>query len=100
MWGLSFGETYEDCPMVATASKRRFVPADLNPADWPQVEVLYRALLERSISSTAELETWLADFSELWSVMDEYGARRYIDKSCHTDDAEIKKRFLYYVEEI
>ena len=86
--------------MVATAPTRRFVPADFNPVDWPQVEVLYRALLDRSISSTAELEAWLADFSELWSVMDEYGCRRYIDKSCHTDDEEIKKRFLFFVEEI
>jgi oligoendopeptidase F len=86
--------------MVATVPPRRFVPADFDPAHWPQVDVLYRALLDRPISSTAELEAWLADFSELWSVMDEYGARRYIDKSCHTDDAEIKKRFLYYVEEI
>jgi oligoendopeptidase F len=86
--------------MVATASKRRFVPADLNPADWPQVEVLYRALLERAISSMAELETWLGDFSELWTVMDEFGCRRYIDRSCHTDDEEIKKRFFYFIEEI
>jgi hypothetical protein len=45
--------------MVATAPKRRFVPADFNPVDWPQVEALYRALLDRPISSTAELERWL-----------------------------------------
>ena len=32
--------------------------------------------------------------------MDEYGSRRYIDKSCHTDDEEIKKRYLQFVEEM
>ena len=86
--------------MVATAAKRSFVPANFNAADWAQVEPLYRALLARPVSSTAELEKWLGDFSELWSVMDEHGARLYIDKSCHTDDPEIKKRFLNFIEEI
>ena len=32
--------------------------------------------------------------------MDEYGNRRYIDKSCHTDDAEVEKRYMHFVEEI
>jgi oligoendopeptidase F len=47
-----------------------------------------------------QLTGWLVDFSELASVVDEYGSRRYIDKSCHTDDEAIKKRFMQFVEEV
>jgi oligoendopeptidase F len=87
--------------MVATAPRARsFVPAEFNVADWPQAEPLYRELLDRPINSADDLRRWLADFSELASVVDEYGTRRYIDKSCHTDDKEIEARYLQYVEEI
>src|SRR5882724_7980791 len=102
MRGLSFAAaTYEDCLMVATAARSRsFVPAEFNPAEWSQAEPLFRALLDRPLACPAELERFLADFSELASVMGEYFSRRYIDKSCHTDDEGIKRRFLQYVEEI
>jgi oligoendopeptidase F len=90
----------EEPSMVAAAPKRTFVPQSLDPADWAQIEPLAERLLDRTVHSPAELERWLLDFSELFSVLDEYGARRYIDKSCHTDDTEIEKRFLHYVENI
>ena len=89
--------------MVATTStsySRQFVPNRFDPSDWGQAEPLYRELVERGIGSAAELEKWLLDFSELSSVMDEFGSRRYIDKSCHTDDEAIKRRFMQWVEEI
>ena len=91
--------------MVAAAAdvqapKRTFVPQDLDLADWSQIEPVGKRLLERPINSAAELERWLVDASELAAVVDEYGSRRYIDKSCHTDDKEIERRFLHYVENI
>jgi oligoendopeptidase F len=87
--------------MPATAAyARRFVPTEFDPADWAQAEPLYCALLDRPLNSPADLERWLADFSELTSVIDEYGNRRYIDKSCHTNDPEIEQRYMQYVEEI
>ena len=86
--------------MVATAPARTFVPKDLKVIDFATVEPLYRELLDRAIDSPAELAGWLRDFSELASVVDENGSRRYIDKSCHTDDAEIERAYLYFVEEI
>ncbi|MGD0542047.1 MAG: M3 family oligoendopeptidase, partial [Tepidisphaeraceae bacterium] len=46
------------------------------------------------------MNRWLRDFSELASVVDEFGNRRYIDKSSHTDDESIKKRFMRFVEEV
>jgi oligoendopeptidase F len=86
--------------VASTLPSRTFVPKSLDVADWSQVEPLYQTLLDRPINSPAELEQWLKDVSELSSVVEEYGSRRYIDKSCHTDDAEIEKRFMHYVENI
>lgn len=86
--------------MVATVPKRSFVPTDLRVTDFAQIEPLYQQLLDRTINSPDELIKWLYDFSELSSVVDENGSRRYISKSCHTDDAAIEKDYLYFVEEI
>ena len=86
--------------MTANAHPRRFVPADLEPSNFPRTQALYHDLLERPIQTLDQLNRWLTDFSELTSVVDEYGSRRYIDKSCHTDDEAIKKRFMQFVEEV
>jgi oligoendopeptidase F len=86
--------------MPANAYPRRYVPLNFDPFDFPGLERLYRALLDRRIQSVEEMNRWLAEFSELASVVDEYGNRRYIDKSCHTDDEAIKKRFMRFVEEV
>ncbi len=79
---------------------RKFVPAQFNPADWAQIEPLFKKLQETEIKSVAELEAWLANFSELSSVIDEYSSRKYIDKSCHTDDPAIEKAFMHFVENV
>ena len=87
--------------MVATQTARppgSFVPASVDLSDVSQVLPLYQALLDRPISTKAELEKWLKDFSDLDSAVDEYGARRYIDKSCHTDDPEIEMRYLKHID--
>jgi oligoendopeptidase F len=90
--------------MPATAAPprpvRKFVPVKIDLSDFSQIEPLYQRLLERPLNSTGEIEQWLLDFSELSSAVDEYGSRRYIDKSCHTDDAEIEKRFMHFVENV
>lgn len=90
--------------MPATAAPplpvRRFVPVKIDLSDFNQIEPLYQALLERPLGSTQQIEQWLLDFSELSAAVDEYGSRRYIDKSCHTDDAELEKRFMHFVENV
>ena len=79
---------------------RRFVPVALDCADWDQIEPLFEALESRPIGSAADLERWLLDVDEMRSVLGEYGARRYIDMTCHTDDTEIERRYLHWVEEV
>jgi len=84
----------------AVATRRRFVPADLDPADWDQLQPLYDALLGRELDSPDALEQWLADYSELSAVVSEAGSRRNITFACHTDDEEAEAAFLHFVENI
>ncbi len=86
--------------MNANPYPRQFVPGNLDVSSAPAVEKIYQELLDRPIHSSGDLQVWLDNFSELSSVVDEYGSHRYIDNSCHTDDEEIKKRFLQFVEEV
>ncbi|MDB5354808.1 MAG: putative family peptidase [Phycisphaerales bacterium] len=85
--------------MVATAT-RTFVPATVSPAEFSHIEPFYAQLLERPLKTAAEIEAFLRDFSELTAVVDEFGSRRYIDKSCHTDDKSIEDAFLHFVEHV
>lgn len=81
-------------------SKRKFVPSSFDPSDFAQIEPLLKKLLDANPASTQELSAWLANMSELSAVIDEYGSRKYIDKSCHTDDEAIEKAFMHFVENI
>ncbi|QOV88196.1 M3 family oligoendopeptidase [Humisphaera borealis] len=83
----------------ATTS-RTFVPADIDLADFDRIEPLYRILLDRPVETVAQLQSWLKDASELSAAIDEYGNRRYIDNSCHTDDPALEKAYLHYVENV
>ena len=85
---------------MPTRTLSTFVPANLDPADWSQLEPLYRALLDRPTDTRADLETWLTDFSDLSAVVAEYGSRKNIAHACHTDDERIEKEYLHYVENI
>lgn len=84
----------------ASVPKRQFVPAQFDPADWGQIQPLADQLLTRKLNSADDLKKWVTDFSELTSVIDEYGSRKHIDKSCHTEDAEIEKAFMHFIENI
>lgn len=80
--------------------KFRFVPTDVNVADFAAIQPLFDALLARPIANVRDLGEWLLDASELSAVIDEYGSRVRIDHTCHTDDAEIEKRYMHFVEQI
>ncbi len=77
-----------------------FAPVDLDCSDFEQLEPLYQQLLDRDIDSLQTLEDWLADYSDFACVVSEYGSRRQIEHSCHTDDEAIEKRYLQFVGEI
>ena len=81
---------------------RRFVPAQIDLGDWPQIAPLFDRLEARAAQcrTDGELVEWLLDWSELRSALDEESARRYIAMTCHTDDAEAEKAYLHLVEHV
>jgi len=87
-------------PPAPRTFPRTFVPATLDLSDFAQIEPLFTALQQRALHSAAELERWIFDISELAAVLSQEGSQRYIAMTCHTDDTEIEKRYLHYVEEI
>ncbi len=81
---------------------RRFVPAQLDFGDWSKIASLFDQLEARvdQCRTVAELEQWLLDWGEMSAALDEESSRRHIAMTCHTDNAEAEKAFLYFVEHI
>ncbi len=87
---------------LPAAKPRRFVPQNAGLGDWPQITPLFDQLENRAtqIKNATELEAWLVDWSELSAALDEEASRRYIAMTCHTDNADAEKAYLYFVENI
>ncbi len=78
--------------------RREFLPSDLSPSDWQQLEKAFTALENREIRSGKELEEWLRDDSELSAAIFEEGAIRYVRMTTHTENKEYEKAYLDFVE--
>ncbi|MBE5321684.1 M3 family oligoendopeptidase [Pedobacter sp. MR2016-19] len=85
--------------MMITKKIRTYIPQELN-ITWEKLEPLFTELQNREISSTAELEQWLKDRSELEAALEEDFAWRYIRMSCDTANEELVKNFQYFATEI
>lgn len=79
-------------------STRRFLPQSIDLGDFAQIEPFMTALADRPIDSPAAFEAWLTDASELCAAVYESGNRKYIEKSCHTNDKTIEAAYLHHVE--
>jgi oligoendopeptidase F len=79
---------------------RRWLPEDLEPKTWEEIEPWYRRLLDRPINSTADLEGWLFDVGELNAVVGQEGVERYIAMTCQTDDPGREAAHLAFVRDI
>ncbi len=90
---------FEHLPAYAP---RRFVPPDIDLGDWKQIEPLFDQLETRAsqAQTVSELESWILDGGEVSAALDEEGSKRYIAMTCHTDNAEAEKAYLYFLEEI
>ena len=80
--------------------KRIFIPESFELTDWPSLESWYSELVNQEIKDTTAFEIWLKQKSELDSYVSENMAWRYIHMTCDTTDAEAKKNFEFFVEEI
>jgi oligoendopeptidase F len=81
---------------------RRFVPLQIDLGDWAQIAPLFDQLESRAgqCGSLAEFGQWLLDWGELSAAIDEESSRRYIAMTCHTEDAEVERVYLHFVEKI
>ncbi|MED5455206.1 MAG: M3 family oligoendopeptidase [Candidatus Thermoplasmatota archaeon] len=77
-----------------------FVPKDLDGSSWGSIEPFMNDLRDRKLSCSNCLETFIADRSSLSEVISEARARLYIDMTCHTDDEEIQKSWMQFVENV
>ena len=85
--------------MIITKKRRTYIPQELS-ITWENLEPLFTELQNREITSTAELEHWLKDRSELEAALEEDFAWRYIKMSCDTANEELVKNFQYFATEI
>jgi oligoendopeptidase F len=92
-------KTLEQLPPYA---RRRFVPAETPMNDWARIEPWFDRLEARASAcrEPKALEDWLLDWGELRAALDEAASRRYILMTCHTDDAQAEKDYLFFVEQI
>ncbi len=79
---------------------RKFVSSQIDLGDWSEIEPLLVGLCERQLHTVQDLETWLLDLSEVQACLYEEGSRREIAMTRQTDDAEIEKAHLAFIEEI
>jgi len=76
------------------------VPADFCLETWDKLEIYFRDLEQRPLSSVADLQKWLKDWSELDAVTSEDFAWRYIRMTCDTESAALTDAYLFFVEKI
>lgn len=69
-----------------------------DPGDSNAVRRGYQELEQRSLESVEALRQWTLDWSEFSALVDEEGSRRFIDSTCHTDDASIAARYREFLE--
>ena len=79
---------------------RYFVPKDFVITDWQSLEPYFKNLLERNIDTSATLEQWLKDQSELEAVVNEDACWRQIKMTCDTENKSLEEAFNFFCMEI
>ncbi len=80
--------------------ERSFVPQDFTVTTWENLEPFFKALLEREINSSEDLEQWLKDTSEMEAVISEDACWRQIKMTCDTTDKGLEESFTFFCMEI
>lgn len=80
--------------------ERSFLPQDYTITTWEALEPYFTSLLNASINTTADLEQWLKNSSELEAVISEDACWRQVRMTCDTENKELEKAFNYFYMEI
>ena len=81
---------------------RQFVPSGTDLGNYAQIEPLLNQLevLAKECRTVAEFEKWILAWGELSAAIDEESSRRHIAMTCFTEDTELEKAYLYFVEHV
>lgn len=79
---------------------RQFLPENFSVSTWEALEPWFIQLLERPIDSSADLEKWMKDSSELEAVLSEDVCWRQIRMTCDTENKSLEDAFVFFVTEI
>lgn len=66
---------------------------------WPEIEPYYRDLRQRGLSPES-VDRWMADWSRVFSLVDEVYNRLYVASTVDTADQEAKRLFDSYLDEV
>jgi len=80
--------------------QRNFLPVDFSITDWTALEPWFVDLEQRTLSTTNDLEKWLADMSELEAIVSEDACWRQVRMTCDTENKELEEAFNYFYLEI
>lgn len=91
-----------DIPLLKSPPEfpRTFVDADADLGTWEIIEPYYQKLLQRELPDLAAFETWLRDGSELEAAIDEKGTRHYVANACDTENEDLERQYLDFVENV
>jgi oligoendopeptidase F len=79
---------------------RKFLPENFEITTWENSKPYFETLLSKPLTTEAELRQWLADRSELESMISEDLGWRYIRMTCHTDNEQYNKSYQDFIENI
>ena len=79
---------------------RKFLPQSFEITTWENLQPYFDTILEMPIDKEETYETFLANVSELDSVISEDLAWRYIKMTCDSSNEDLEKRYLDFVTNI
>ncbi len=79
---------------------RSFLPENFVITDWNSISSYFEELVERPLLSSADMEKWLKDMSELEAVISEDVCWRHIRMTCNTEDKKLQENFTFFMMEI
>jgi oligoendopeptidase F len=83
-----------------TKTARNFVPEGFVVTNWESLEPFFKNLVEREITTPADMEQWLKDSSELEAVISEDACWRQIKMTCDTENKALEEAFNYFCMEL
>jgi oligoendopeptidase F len=83
-----------------TKTVRNFVPVSFVVTNWESIEPFFKNLVDREITTQADMEQWLKDTSELEAVISEDACWRQIKMTCDTENKALEEAFNYFCMEL